>query len=204
MRRRHELVWYVKSCTAAVELLPIVVWGRQPVTWDCVLTRRRTCFVNATALLACVAGGFLVYQGLAAAGVMKRRARGGETVCAAAPLFRNFLTSRRRTDVFMAGLFTGFLPCGLLYGMLALAAGTGSVGHGLIVMGVFGLGTLPLMTLTGLSGSLLRVTTRQRLLKLAAWSVVIAGVMTFARGIHQLGADSVTSAAAACPMCQHE
>ncbi len=161
-------------------------------------------FVNASALLACVAGGFLVYQGLATTGVIPRRAKKGETVCAAAPLFRTLLTSRRRTDVFAAGLFTGFLPCGLLYGMLALAAGTGSVGRGLLVMGVFGLGTMPLMTLTGVSGTLLRVAARQRLLHLAAWSVVIAGALTLGRGIHQLGANSVSSAAAACPMCRGE
>lgn len=160
-----------------------------------------TRFVNGTALLACTAGVFLVYQGLATAGVIRRRAAQGETICAAAPLLRNFLTSRRRADVFVAGLFTGFLPCGLLYGMLALAAGTGSVSAGLTVMGVFGLGTMPLMTLTGFGGSLLQITTRQKLLKLAAWSVVIAGLMTFGRGVYQLNATSVSSASAACPMC---
>jgi hypothetical protein len=161
-------------------------------------------WVNATAILACAAGLFLVVQGLATAGVIKRRGRQGETVCTLAPLLRDFLASHRRRDVFLAGMFTGFLPCGLLYGMLALAAATGNVGRGLLVMGVFGLGTMPLMTLTGLSGILLRVTARQRLLRLAAWSVVLAGFITLGRGLVQLGAGSVSSAAASCPMCAQE
>ncbi len=160
--------------------------------------------VNASAVLAVVAGTFLIYQGLATAGVIRRRIgfKGSETGCTAAPIFRTFLTSRRRGHMFLAGLVTGFLPCGLLYGMLALAAGTGSLVSGLSVMSVFGLGTLPLMTATGVGGSLVSLAARKKLLAVAAWSVVMAGVITVGRGVNQWGATSVAEAAAACPMCR--
>jgi uncharacterized protein len=44
------------------------------------------------------------------------------------------------------GLAWGWLPCGMTYSMLLLAATTGSPGSGAAVMGAFGLGTLPSMT----------------------------------------------------------
>ncbi len=43
------------------------------------------------------------------------------------------------------GLAWGWLPCGLTYSMLLLAATTASVVTGALVMGAFGLGTLPAM-----------------------------------------------------------
>ena len=42
----------------------------------------------------------------------------------------------------LAGLLTGFLPCGLVYAMLALAASSSSLWHGAATMGLFGLGVL--------------------------------------------------------------
>jgi sulfite exporter TauE/SafE len=43
------------------------------------------------------------------------------------------------------GLAWGWLPCGLTYSMLLLAATTASVTMGALVMAAFGLGTLPSM-----------------------------------------------------------
>ncbi len=43
------------------------------------------------------------------------------------------------------GLAWGWLPCGLTYSMLLLAATTASVTNGALVMAAFGLGTLPAM-----------------------------------------------------------
>ncbi len=44
---------------------------------------------------------------------------------------------------FAAGLLWALLPCGLLYGMLAAAAASGSALHGALLLVSFGLGTLP-------------------------------------------------------------
>jgi hypothetical protein len=48
------------------------------------------------------------------------------------------------------GLLTTLLPCGFLYGFVAVAAGTGSWASGLGVMAVFWAGTLPVMAGFGL------------------------------------------------------
>ncbi|AMR78943.1 sulfite exporter TauE/SafE family protein [Cupriavidus nantongensis] len=53
------------------------------------------------------------------------------------------------------GLAWGLVPCGMVYGALTLALLAGNAGSGALVMGVFGLGTLPnLLVLSGLSGYL--------------------------------------------------
>jgi hypothetical protein len=48
------------------------------------------------------------------------------------------------------GLLTTLLPCGFLYGFVAIAAGTGSWAGGMAVMAVFWAGTLPVMAGFGL------------------------------------------------------
>ena len=50
---------------------------------------------------------------------------------------------------FRRGLVWGFLPCGLVYSVLAIAMVSGSATGGFLTMLGFGLGTLPAMLLTG-------------------------------------------------------
>ena len=67
------------------------------------------------ALLAIVAGLFLLYQGLLAARVIRRRTPNASGVpCLAGDFFATFLKSPGLHNVFLAGLFTGMLPCGLV------------------------------------------------------------------------------------------
>ncbi|WP_296405858.1 sulfite exporter TauE/SafE family protein [Psychrobacter sp.] len=47
-----------------------------------------------------------------------------------------------------AGLLWGFLPCGLVYGALLMAAVSNNVGAGALLMFVFGLGTVPMLVAT--------------------------------------------------------
>lgn len=69
----------------------------------------------------------------------------------------NHVLARR----FGIGLAWGLVPCGMVYGALALALLAGSAPSGALVMGVFGLGTLPnLLMLSGLSGYLRRLSRR--------------------------------------------
>jgi sulfite exporter TauE/SafE len=54
------------------------------------------------------------------------------------------------------GLVLGFLPCGLIYGALGAAAGTGSLLQGAAAMAAFSLGTVPALIAVGWGGVLLR------------------------------------------------
>ncbi len=170
------------------------------------LNRDWSLWVNVSAVLSLVAGAFLIYQGLLAAGVAlwnKRPATTSTGGCLTAPIFKTFLMSTSITQRFLAGVVTGFLPCGLLYGALALAAASGNLLTGGITMALFGLGTVPLMVLTGVGGNLLSLTARTKLLRAAAWCVVITGTLTMARGAGFVSIPG-QSAPAGCPMCTEQ
>ena len=154
--------------------------------------------VNVPAVLAVLAGLVLCWQGLLATGLLSRGTRAG-IPCLAGSFFARFLRQRQASSVFLAGLFTGLLPCGLLYGILALAASTHAVGNGIAVMAVFALGTAPAMIAAGLSGSLLGAAFRKHVFVAAAWCLVLTGVISIARGGAVL--MSTSEKAAACPFC---
>lgn len=139
--------------------------------------------VNVPAILCLLAGVLLVREGLAATGLWPRRIGGGSGGgCLLGPMFGALLRMPGARNTFAAGVFTGMLPCGLLYAYVALAAGTGDLIGGSLLMIVFGLGTVPLMTLAGCGAGLLSATAQQRLWRVAGWAVVMTGALTVARG----------------------
>ncbi|HUY88487.1 MAG TPA: sulfite exporter TauE/SafE family protein [Pirellulales bacterium] len=165
------------------------------------LARSAAPLIHAQAWLAVLAGVLLAVQGLAAAGVWRRIVTGGRRpACLSAGLFASFLKAPGLANVFLAGVLNGLLPCGLVYAFLALAASTDSMLSGLLQMTLFGLGTLPIMVLTGCGGNLLSLASRRRLLHFAAWCVVVTGGLSVARGIAFLRSDAQV-AAASCPAC---
>ena len=161
--------------------------------------------INVPATLSIVAGCFLVYQGLSTAGVLRGFGRTKRTSapCLAGGLLANFLKSPARQDVFLAGVFTGLLPCGLVYGFVGMAASTRDLMSGTLTMAAFGLGTIPIMIVTGSGGKLLSITARSHLLRVAAWCIVFAGVLSIVRGASFIGIDnSGQPPAEFCPLCR--
>lgn len=67
-----------------------------------------------------------------------------------APLARRLLPLRTPWHALAAGGLWALMPCGLLYGALALAASAESPSLGATTMAAFGLGTLPVMLAVGL------------------------------------------------------
>ncbi len=66
------------------------------------------------------------------------------------PLTRRFLPARSVGQAFPLGLLWGWLPCGLVYSVLASSLSAGSAGRGALMMLAFGLGTLPNLLLAGI------------------------------------------------------
>src|SRR5918995_5058157 len=60
------------------------------------------------------------------------------------------------------GVVLGFLPCGLLYGALAAAGGTGAAVDGALAMAAFAAGTMPALVATAWGGLLVRRRLRER------------------------------------------
>lgn len=159
-------------------------------------------WVNVPAVLALLAGALLIAQGAIAAGLWRPSSRRFQHVaCLAGSMFRSFLTAPGWRDVFIAGMFTGFLPCGLVYAYLALATSAGDLFHGAAIMACFGLGTWPMMILTGTGVSLMNPQVRRKLMVVAAWCVIATGVITLARGYGYLALPS-HPAARECPFCR--
>lgn len=65
------------------------------------------------------------------------------------PLTKYLIPIDRPIKAYLLGFFWGGLPCGLIYSTLGLALSAGSLSEGMLTMGVFGLGTLPALLLTG-------------------------------------------------------
>lgn len=66
------------------------------------------------------------------------------------PFTGRFLPVRSVAQALPLGMLWGWLPCGLVYSVLASALVSGSAARGALAMAVFGLGTLPNLLLAGM------------------------------------------------------
>ncbi len=90
----------------------------------------------------------------------------------------------RLPKALLAGLFWGWLPCGLVYSTLAWASASGSASQGALLMATFGAGTLPAVLASGVFGNALRRQLQRRGLRRLAGAAVIAfGVWTLAAAL---------------------
>jgi uncharacterized protein len=71
------------------------------------------------------------------------------------PFGRKLIPVKTRTQALLFGMVWGWLPCGLIYTALALAATTGSMVHSALTMLAFGAGTLPAVMGVGIMTSIL-------------------------------------------------
>jgi len=152
--------------------------------------------VGGQQILAVVAGLLMVYIGLNTLGLLRfrwlqggQKSRGG---CAPesgggggffSSMLAQFINTRGPLPFLLAGVLTGFLPCGLVYVALAKAAQCTDPLSGWLAMIAFGLGTVPAMVAIGCGGTLLGVKLRTRVLQLAACFVILLGGVTIYRGI---------------------
>ncbi len=167
------------------------------------VTHRFSAMTWLQAALGILAGVLLILQGLHAAGLLGRK-KATQGTCLAAGAFRSLLLSKKLSHALVAGMLTACIPCGLVYAFLALAASAHSLPWGAATMLVFGLGTVPLMMAIGGGVSLMSIRFRQRMLRIAAWCVIITGIMAMARGVYAIPLDNATgieSAPPACPLC---
>lgn len=86
-------------------------------------------------------------------------------------------------SLFTIGLLNGFLPCGMVYVALFGAIAMQSAGFGILYMLLFGLGTVPLMTIVVYMHSLLKLPFRNKIQKAIPYVAVIIGVLFILRGL---------------------
>jgi len=89
---------------------------------------------------------------------------------------------RTPAGAFAVGLAWGWIPCGLVYGVLATALVSGSAWRGAAVMAAFGAGTLPNLLAAGLAADRLRrLLVRPAARMLAGALVVVLGIVGLIR-----------------------
>jgi sulfite exporter TauE/SafE len=102
-----------------------------------------------------------------------------------APAARRLVPVESSLQALGLGLIWGWLPCGLVYSVLLLAATTAEPAGGGLVMIAFGLGTMPAMIATGLSASkLARFMSRKRVG--IGLLIVLLGLATIAMPVMKL------------------
>jgi uncharacterized protein len=96
------------------------------------------------------------------------------------PLTGRFLPVRGIAQALPLGMLWGWLPCGLVYSVLATALVAGSASRGALAMLVFGLGTLPNLLLAGLLFSRFRRFAQAPLVR------TISGLLVLGFGLYGL------------------
>lgn len=96
---------------------------------------------------------------------------------------RGLFGKRSFLSTLTLGMLWGFLPCGLVFAMLVMAAGAQSLMGGALTMLVFGLGTVPTLVGFGLAANLIGPKLRGGLQSFAAVLLMLFAVQTVLRGL---------------------
>jgi uncharacterized protein len=147
---------------------------------------------KAAAVVALVAGTLMIALGFQSAWRLRPVKASGPSGLGS--LLARVLERGGRLAPLLAGLLAGFLPCGLVYAMVARAVATGSVAMGGLVMAAFGVGTAPALVAAGWLGSRLSGRSRRLGEWIAAAAVIIMGLMVLWRGLKFLMADPSAAA----------
>ncbi|HMB61709.1 MAG TPA: sulfite exporter TauE/SafE family protein [Eudoraea sp.] len=115
---------------------------------------------------------------------------------------------KKNPDTFLTiGFLNGFLPCGLVYMALFGAVAMGNAIKGASYMVLFGLGTVPLMTLAVYFGEVIKTSMKQRIRRLVPIFVIVIGALFILRGlglgIPYLSPKPVAEVVSADIDCQH-
>jgi sulfite exporter TauE/SafE len=108
-----------------------------------------------------------------------------------APAAKRLVPVRSMPAALALGLLWGWLPCGLVYSVLLIAAASGNAADGALTMTFFGIGTLPAMILTGVGSLKLSQLTRKSGIRTAAGLLLLAlGMLTIASPLSDLFTDT--------------
>ncbi len=95
------------------------------------------------------------------------------------PVANKLMPVNRAWQALLLGMLWGWLPCGLVYSTLTLAGATGQWQQAALMMTSFGLGTMPVMLLTGAFAQQFKTWIQKAALRsIAALLVIAFGVWT--------------------------
>ena len=141
-----------------------------------------------TGIITLIAGGFMILMGLS----FLTNSAWLEKVKFRLPTFiAKFLYrqkhSKKPKGPFVIGILNGFMPCGPLQAMQLYALASGSITQGALSMGVYALGTIPLMFGFGNFISLISKDRIKQIMKLSGVIVILLGIFMLNRGLINFG-----------------
>ncbi len=95
----------------------------------------------------------------------------------------NYLKSGKSSAYFVTGIVNGLLPCGMVYMALVAALALQSPKMGAAYMFFFGIGTVPLLLILMVSGSLFSLSLRQKFQSAIPYLGVLIGILFIIRGL---------------------
>ena len=105
------------------------------------------------ALLVAAASWFVLHAVASGGSLLARVGIAGGLERRLSAITRPFASDPTGWRGYGLGVTLGFLPCGLIYGALAAAAGSGSAARGALAMAAFSLGTMPALIGIGVVGA---------------------------------------------------
>ena len=90
------------------------------------------------------------------------------------PLTKKFLPVQTLPQAFLEGVLWGWLPCGMVYSVLIAAFASANAAGGMLLMLVFGLGTLPTLLAMGMMAVQLKRWMQHQLVRRLSGCMVIA------------------------------
>lgn len=94
----------------------------------------------------------------------------------------NQFKKKTNSSIFTIGLLNGYLPCGMVYGALFGALAMNDVTLGVSYMVIFGLGTVPLMSILVYVANFISASVRSKLQKLIPLMMILIGILFILRG----------------------
>ena len=95
----------------------------------------------------------------------------------------NQLKKKSNKALLGIGFLNGFLPCGMVYMALVGALATSNPLNGAVYMSIYGLGTVPLMTVLFYSKNIFSISFRNKIQKAIPVFVVLIGLLFIVRGL---------------------
>ena len=115
-------------------------------------------------------------------GLARIEALGGTLWRRLQPLVKPLVPMDTPLKALALGGLWGWVPCGMVYSMLLTAMLSGSALDGALVMGAFGLGTMPMLLAMGMAGARLRQHLQMRSVRVACGLLVLGfGLLGLAR-----------------------
>ncbi|MGM9670914.1 MAG: sulfite exporter TauE/SafE family protein [Oscillospiraceae bacterium] len=141
--------------------------------------------VNVRSMVFTITGALMLLIGLSMSGAAPGLRVFGELLPGACAL-PSQAKRRFAGRPFVIGLLTGLMPCGALSAMWMYAVSTGSALRGALAMGVFALGTVPLLFLFGALQSFLPCGWMKYLIKASSVLVTALGLSMLVKGLRLL------------------